>query len=161
MTAYEPERWHDLFVMSGGAAAALAGLIFVAVSLNHQQILATRALPLVAARTLGVLVAVVIMCVFGLTPGQSARQLGWEVLVLAIVLVIAVVVSTVRSNSGGFAQQLDDWAVAVLAVVPILAGGASLLAGSGGGLYWLMIEVVTGLVAAMYYAWLLLIEIRR
>ena len=39
MTAYEPELWHDLFVMTGGATAALAGLIFVAVSLNHEDIL--------------------------------------------------------------------------------------------------------------------------
>lgn len=31
MTAYEAEMWHDLFVMTGGAAAALAGLNFVAV----------------------------------------------------------------------------------------------------------------------------------
>jgi hypothetical protein len=28
MTAYQSERWHDLFVATAGAAAALAGLIF-------------------------------------------------------------------------------------------------------------------------------------
>jgi CRP-like cAMP-binding protein len=31
---YQPEQWHDFFVMVGGAAAALAGLVFVAMSLN-------------------------------------------------------------------------------------------------------------------------------
>jgi hypothetical protein len=31
---YQPEQWHDFFVMVGGAAAALAGLVFVALSLN-------------------------------------------------------------------------------------------------------------------------------
>jgi hypothetical protein len=39
---YQPEQWHDLFVMVGGGAATLAGLVFVAMSLN----LATRNIPL-------------------------------------------------------------------------------------------------------------------
>jgi modulator of FtsH protease len=45
MTAYQPEQWHDLFVATAGAAAALAGLIFVAVSINLEQILKYPALP--------------------------------------------------------------------------------------------------------------------
>jgi hypothetical protein len=31
---YRPEEWHDFFVMLGGAAAVLTGLVFVALSLN-------------------------------------------------------------------------------------------------------------------------------
>jgi hypothetical protein len=38
MTSYQPESWHDLFVASAGAAAALTGLIFVAVSINLAKI---------------------------------------------------------------------------------------------------------------------------
>jgi len=34
MTAYQSERWHDLFVATAGAAAALAGLIFEIPSLT-------------------------------------------------------------------------------------------------------------------------------
>src|SRR5690349_13475005 len=32
--AFRPEQWHDFFVLVGGAAAALTGLVFVALSLN-------------------------------------------------------------------------------------------------------------------------------
>jgi hypothetical protein len=39
MTAYQPERWHDMFVAMARAAAALTGLIFVAVSINLEQVL--------------------------------------------------------------------------------------------------------------------------
>jgi hypothetical protein len=33
-----PEQWNNFFVMVGGGAAALAGLIFVAMSINHEVI---------------------------------------------------------------------------------------------------------------------------
>jgi hypothetical protein len=34
MTAYQPERWHEMFVAMAGAAAALTGLIFVGSVVN-------------------------------------------------------------------------------------------------------------------------------
>jgi modulator of FtsH protease len=36
---YRPEEWHDFFVMLGGAAAVLTGLVFVALSLNLDDLL--------------------------------------------------------------------------------------------------------------------------
>ena len=38
--AYNPADWHDFFVMTGGAAAALAGLLFLAMSLHAREIIA-------------------------------------------------------------------------------------------------------------------------
>ena len=34
-----PEQWNNFFVMVGGGAAALVGLIFVAMSINHEIII--------------------------------------------------------------------------------------------------------------------------
>ena len=67
MTA--PGDWHDFAEMIGGASGALTGLLFVAVSLNHEDILKIPALPDLAARTLSILIALVLFCVVGLVPG--------------------------------------------------------------------------------------------
>jgi modulator of FtsH protease len=72
MRSYQPADWHDLFVASAGAAAALTGLIFVAVSINLAQILADRKLPTRAAETLSILVGLVLLSVFMLVPGQDS-----------------------------------------------------------------------------------------
>jgi hypothetical protein len=40
--SYVPEAWHDFYIMTGGAAAALTGLAFVAVSLPCEPSCGTR-----------------------------------------------------------------------------------------------------------------------
>src|SRR5881392_1977681 len=42
LMAFDVERWHDFYVMTGGAAAALTGLLFVAMSLHAREIMANR-----------------------------------------------------------------------------------------------------------------------
>ena len=58
MIAYDPSQWHDLFTVAAQSAAALGGLLFVAVSLNHKDILSEPRLPPLAARSLGVLLSI-------------------------------------------------------------------------------------------------------
>jgi hypothetical protein len=86
VTSYQPADWHDLFVASAGAAAALTGLIFVAVSINLAQILANRRLPIRAAETLSIRVGLVLLSVFMLVPGQDRVLLGIEIGGLGLLL---------------------------------------------------------------------------
>ena len=163
MSAYDVEPWHDLFVMTGGATAALAGLIFVAVSLNHEDILKIPALPALAARTLGILIALVLFCLVGLAPGQPRAGIGIEVLAIAVALA-GFVLSTTLRNLGSSA--LLRWRVSLIGLalvvsVPGLIAGVSVILGAGGGLYWLLALFVAGIVVAVYNGWILLIEIRR
>ncbi len=75
------------------------------VSLNLKQILRGRALPSVAARSLAVLVALVLMCTFGLAPGQPRGALGAEILALGVVLFAGVMITTLRTMA---AEEPDD-----------------------------------------------------
>jgi modulator of FtsH protease len=74
--AYDPSEWTDLFVASAGASAALAGLVFVAVSINIDRILRFRGLPERALETVVLLLAVVVVAILSLMPGQGASALG-------------------------------------------------------------------------------------
>ncbi len=74
MIAYDPSDWSDLFVATAGASAALAGLVFVAVSINIERILKFSGLPERALETVLLLLGVLLVSVVGLIPGQSRAR---------------------------------------------------------------------------------------
>ena len=165
MHGYDPAAWAVFFASVTGAAAALTGLLFVAVSINLSNILSGPAmLAARAAETLVVLVFVVISSALSLIP-QDVRVLGVEILVLAVPLTVI----TVR-NQLKFQRQNPDsplmWSVSRVAstgvaLVPGMIAGVSLTAHWGGGLYWLAPTALLGIVGAVYSTWVLLVEIVR
>jgi modulator of FtsH protease len=162
--AYDPESWTDLFVASAGAAAALTGLLFVAVSINLKEILSLAGVPARAMETLMLLLSVVIVSIFALAPGQSLTALGLEVGVVGLVTAVAA-----ARLIGGATMPPDaprSWKASRLllaapATLPFLIGGISLIAESGGGLYWLLAGTVAAIVVGVINAWVLLVEILR
>lgn len=160
---YTPESWNDLYVMFGGAAAALAGLIFVAVSLNDEAVLQARALPALVLRTLSTLIGIIVLCGAGLIPGQDPFFLGLEVLIVGVALTGISFVTTVRnfSSTTYVSRRIVLLLLAAAASLPAVIGGISILAGVGGGQYWLAFGFAAGTIVASYHAWILLIVIRR
>jgi hypothetical protein len=163
MDAYAPMAWHDFFVGSVGAAAGLTGLLFVAISLNLEHILKFPHLPGMAAGTLGVVVATLLVAGFALAPGQSNRVLGIEMAVTGVVVSAQAVVVSVRNRQ---AEDPLQWTLArAFTLVPpglfFVAGGLSLVAGGGGGLEWILAGTLASFVAAPLNAWVLLVEILR
>ena len=160
---YDVEAWHDLCVAAAGAAAALAGLVFVAVSINVERILQYSWLPSRALRTVLLLIGIVIACVFALAP-QSADALGVELLVLGAVFATVLLRSALRhpgdrsvTGAGTFQQSLPE----LIGTVPFAIAGLTLLIGSGGGLYWMLAGIVCATLGAVLNAWVLLVEILR
>src|SRR5580658_3582251 len=83
--------WNSFFQGELGAAAALAGLLFVAVSVNQARILALGRMADRGLEALAMLFLVLIIASLPLIPGQPMRLLGGEVLVLSVVTLIALV----------------------------------------------------------------------
>jgi hypothetical protein len=164
VTAYDPSQWHDLFIAEAGAAAALAGLLFVAVSINLKQILAYPVLPSRAAAALVTLVLALVISTFALVPGQSTRLLGLELLLASAPTWLALLWSRLRNGRSEYQQPVEyaiELGLMQLAIVPFVVAGISLLAESGGGLYWTVPGLVFVFVAAADNAWVLLVEIVR
>jgi hypothetical protein len=165
MHGYDPTAWAGYFTAVTGAAAALAGLLFVAVSINLQNIIkGATMLPARAAETLAMLLFVVVTSALALVP-QDVELLGAEIIV--IVLPLAAV--TLRNQVSYRRQNLDApllWSVSRMtasgaALVPGLLAGISLAAHWGGGLYWLVPAGLLGITGAVSSAWVLLVEIVR
>ena len=72
--------WSNFLSAETGAAATLAGLIFVAVSINLSKILEYPGVPGRAAEALALLIGVLLSCTFGLAPNQPARVTGLRTL---------------------------------------------------------------------------------
>jgi hypothetical protein len=72
MSAYNTDAWVNFFVAEAGAAAALTGLVIVAVSINVRITVVTRLLSGRAAETVALLTGVLMLATFGLVPGQGA-----------------------------------------------------------------------------------------
>ena len=92
-----------MFVAEAGASAALAGLLFVALSINLERILKGTGLPGRAGEAIVLLLTVLVVSTFGLVPGQSPRVLGAEVLAFGLLpwlILIRIDIGAVRSHVG-------------------------------------------------------------
>lgn len=124
-----------MFVAEAGASAALAGLLFVALSINLERILKGSGLPGRAGEAIVLLLTVLVVSTFGLVPGQSPRVLGAEVLgfgLLPWLILIGIHVDAVRRHAGpsrGFLVRRI--VLAQGAVLPLLIAGVSLLLVTG------------------------------
>ena len=133
--AYDTTNWVGLFGAEVAASAALTGLIFVAVSINLQRILAFPSLPRRVLKGLCMLGPVLFVSTLGLVPGQPAFVLGLELLALgagAMLLIVILDVGTWRMTEPPFRSGLVRlMTMALLAAVFTAVAGASLLAHAG------------------------------
>ena len=157
-------EWSDFFVASAGASAALAGLVFVAISINVARILQLDGVPELGLVTLLLLIGVLVVSMFGLIPDQSEHAFGVELLVQSAFWTLVIAFLIRRSAAGlgeGGGRLASRVILPVFGTLPFLAGAVLLITGSDIAMYWVFAGMLGAILAAVMNAWILLVEILR
>lgn len=159
------DAWQSFFTAQLGAAATLAGLLFVGLSLNLTRILTFPTLPTRALMALILLLVVLVVSSLMLVPGQSTNAIAVEILVVGVIGWVSVTAMDLRVLRCGKPQNragyIGNLIMLQLATLPYIVGGTLLLGGTSSGLYLVSVGVIVSLVKAMLDAWVLLVEINR
>jgi hypothetical protein len=155
--------WNDFGVVIGGAAGALVGLLFVAISIRAPSIAASVPLRNRAAHTLIIFGSLLLGAVLLVTPDQPQWLLGVELVVLAVVMIAALVTFDRRLEPIGVPGRVH-WAARVVSpdtVTATLTGAAGVLtvAGLGWGLFLLVPSACVAIVGGLAGAWSLLTNV--
>jgi len=151
-------------VALAGASAALAGLVFVAISINIERILQLEGVPELGMVTLLLLVGVLVVSMFGLIPEQGDKAFGAEILVQSGLWSFLIAVVTMRgigSLTEGEGRLPSRVILPLFGTVPYLIGSILLIGGTEAGIYWVFAGMLGAILAAVMNAWILLVEILR
>jgi hypothetical protein len=156
---YDPGAWRDYFVMVGGGAAALTGLVFVAMTLHledivHHPVHRHRARTILTGFT-----AVFLRCGLVLMGAQSRQAVAIEIIgvlvVVEVVLYRSLADAIRTSDRGVLLRGVGSFACLVLEQV----GAAILFAGGAWGLYIVAVGMLSSFVFMVTGAWLLLVGV--
>ncbi len=160
------EGWDSFFLGQVGASAALAGMLFVAISLNLNRILSFPTLPDRALIALVLLLAILVVSSLMLIPGQSRMVIGLETLVVAIALAALAIRAGMRlradTDRDHHGESRTSLVMFWLTILLYGAGGIIAVAGNlRAGLYWVAAAIIASFAKAILDAWVLLVEINR
>jgi hypothetical protein len=157
------QGWSNFFAGELGAAAALTGLLFVAVSINLARVLQFPHLPMRAAEALLELLSVLIVTTFALIPRQSPTAYGIEIGATGLLVWAAHTRAMIRSRK--FDRQYVGFAtrffVNQIPPLPFVIAGGVLIAGRSSGVFWIVPGILLSFAAGIFGAWVLLVEIQR
>jgi hypothetical protein len=156
---YDQSAWRDYFVMVGGGAAALTGLVFVAMSLHLRDIVNHPVHRHRARTILAGLIAIFLRCGLVLMAGQSRQAVALEIfgvlVVVEVILYRSLGAALAAADRGVVARTL----VAFACLVTEQLGAAILFGGAGWGLYVIGIGMLSSFVVIVTGAWLLLVGV--
>ena len=157
--------WQTFFAAQISAAAALTGLVVVAISVNLMRIMESPLLPARAGEALIALVGALVLSSLLLIPRQLFAAQAAECAVVGFLVLAGPYSFQVRAfRSVTPNSQAHPGARALLTSLggaPMLAAAMLLAQGSAAGLYWAAAGVIFSLVAGVVGAWVLLVEILR
>jgi hypothetical protein len=161
---YRPDQWRDFFLMVGGGAAALTGLVFVAMSLNLYIIFADPTHRSRAVGTLTGFIAAFSICALALMGGQNHVAVGSEWLTVSSAAAYVYVLGYVRAQRSGVSTVgLNRLRLAggTGCYVVQIVGSILLIAGYIAGLYVAAVAMIVFFAFMISGAWLLLLGVHQ
>jgi energy-converting hydrogenase Eha subunit A len=161
---YDPERWHDFATSFAGAAGALLGLAFVAISFNLDSILRDKTLPGRAIETLVFFAYPLAASLLIQVPGLSSVALGIGEAILAVGLIGLAVIAVPRwrkERDNPLSWRLSHIGPTVVIIALAIVGAVATMTTSLGGLYWLAAAMAVATASGVINSWVLLVEIKR
>ena len=157
-------QWQNFFVMVGGGAAALAGLVFIAMSINLSIITRDATHKNRAIATLTGFTAVFTICALALMGNQNYQWIGVEWLVVSLVPTITYIRVYVRATKVGRSSvglSIGRFIVGTTCYVAQIIGSLLLIAGYVAGLYIASVAMVLSFAFFISGAWLLITGIHE
>ena len=152
------ESWEEFAVVTGGAAAALTGLLFVAVSIRLDVIAASTELSSRAAQTLTLFLSITLVAILFAIPGQPEWLFGTELIALGIAGGVIMFILERRAHRQQSQQRvahiLGRISPNVLTMSLISLGGILTAFGVDWGLYLQVPAVIAALIGGVIGAWL-------
>lgn len=158
------ESWHEFHVAMLGAAAALAGLVIVAASVNIGDIVKAPSLTARLASGISGLVLAIVVSAVGLIPEISPTAYGVTVLVVVVASSVFPAAAARRvfenSDPANRARPLKA-GVGFVAPIAYVVGATLLLLGLPYGLVLFAAGSILAIVAALLISWVVLVEVLR
>ena len=154
-----PAVWHDYFVMVGGGAVALTGLVFVTMTLHLTEIIEHPVHRHRARTILAGFTAVFIRCGLVLMGGQNRQAVAAELLLVVaaveVILLRSINEAAPAASTGVLLRTLGSF----VGLLVEQAGAVVLLTGGLWGMY-----AVAGMMSTFIFmvsgAWLLLVGVQ-
>jgi hypothetical protein len=158
---YATAAWTGFGEALAAIAGALTGLLFVALSVKGDALVASRSLRSRAAQTLVLFMTSVLVAVLLVAP-QPAAATGAELLAVAVASGVILLWLDLRAGHGSdqdVARYIERFSPNSVTAVLVGVAGVTFLVKAGGGLYWLIPAAVASLVGGVVNAWLFLVRV--
>jgi hypothetical protein len=162
LVAYDPAAWEGFAVGVVGAAAALAGLLVVAASINIGRIIESPVAVAGLGLTLVLFALVLVVGIVMLTPGQGHRYAGLEISAAGVVAAAAMGFVRRRPTGSDFrGYSVSAIVLALIGAAIFVIGGLGCAFSALGGLYWMVPGTIVAFVVGLVNAWVDLVEVLR
>jgi hypothetical protein len=159
------QAWENFAVIVGGAAAALLGLLFIAISIRVNVVASSLELRSRAAQILVLFGAVLVIAILLVVPGQPMTILGTEFVVLSLGMGVGLHILERRAGEPPGEQRagpvLELVSPNTITAVPLLTAGIILICDQTWGLYVLVVPVLAAFIGGLANAWLFMVRLRE